>query len=602
MFKLKSIELSDFLSYRHALIEFRNGLTLINGFNEKGKDSNGAGKSAILSAICWALFGKTHKGLTEVTRHGTSSAQVSLVITEGSNEYRIERGSRSLAFTLNGNEIARKKLDTQNLIESTFKTNYYVFVRSCLFGQGQIDFLAATTDAEKKKLFKNVLGLEKVDKWYDGVRHKIDALMEETKRLEWTLKHTEDEIGHKKVEISAIEENRQRDSEMKRVHVQGLLARKDSIKPVEPMNEIAKYREVKAALEDVDDLEELSEEADLLSTKARKIASAMDTMKIKGKQLEDTISGKQSLGPICPTCNGEVNPSNIQSVVDHCLEELNRVKSDYMVASETHEELMGKLEALNDKALKIRKLQLEEQKLKLIVMDYRMQEDKYRAVCEAIDSEINSVQNRPQEQWDSVLQACKSTLRDMHDDAEHMRQKLAHNMATIDHLSFLKWTLSKEGFPSYVIENSFAAFKTYANQYLSKLTRESMVLDIVPQKELKTGALKEEIDIAIIVGGRRVNYWGLSDGQRQKVNICLLFALYKLCKERGINPFDFMLLDEVLDLSLADGGCADAIQLIKDMNHEIHTIVVISHKDSIKNDFDHLIDVYRGSDGVSVVR
>jgi len=602
MFKLKSVELSDFLSYRHALIEFRNGLTLINGFNEKGKDSNGAGKSAILSAICWALFGKTHKGLTEVTRHGTSSALVSLVIADGSNEYRIVRGSRSLAFTLNGNEIARKKLDTQNLIETTFKTNYYVFVRSCLFGQGQIDFLAATTDAEKKKLFKNVLGLEKIDKWYDAIRHKMDALMEETKRLEWTLKHTEDEIGHKKVEISTIEENRQRDSEMKRVHVAGLIGRKESIKPIEPVQEIARYREIKAALEDADNLEELSEEADLLSIKTRKLASAMDAMKAKAKQLEDIIADKQSLGPICPTCNGEVNPNNIQSVVDHCLAELTKIKYDYSVASESNEEILSKLEALNDKALRVRKLQLDEQKLKLVVMDYKMQQDKYRAVCEAIDSEINSVQNRPQEQWDAVLQTCKSALHDMHNDAEHMRQKMAHNMATIDHLSFLKWTLSKEGFPSYVIENSFAAFKSYANQYLSKLTRESMVLDIVPQKELKTGALKEEIDITIIVGDRRVNYWGLSDGQRQKVNICLLFALYKLCKERGINQFDFMLLDEVLDLSLADGGCADAIQLIKDMNHEIHTIVVISHKDSIKNDFDHLIDVYRGSGGVSVIR
>jgi DNA repair exonuclease SbcCD ATPase subunit len=128
-----------------------------------------------------------------------------------------------------------------------------------------------------------------------------------------------------------------------------------------------------------------------------------------------------------------------------------------------------------------------------------------------------------------------------------------------------------------------------------------MVLDVVPQKELKTGTLKEEIDISIVVSGRRVNYWGLSDGQRQKVNISLLLALYKLCKERGVNPFDFMLLDEVLDLSLSEGGCSDVITLLHDINHEIHTIVVISHKDSIKNDFAHLVDVYRSSDGISVI-
>jgi energy-coupling factor transporter ATP-binding protein EcfA2 len=111
--------------------------------------------------------------------------------------------------------------------------------------------------------------------------------------------------------------------------------------------------------------------------------------------------------------------------------------------------------------------------------------------------------------------------------------------------------------------------------------------------------LKEEIEIRVKLGKRIIPYWGLSDGQRHRVNVALLISINRLCRDRGINNFNFLLLDEVLDLSLADKGQEDVMRLMRWILQELQTIIVISHRNEISSNFDYLIEVQRGKDEIS---
>ena len=111
--------------------------------------------------------------------------------------------------------------------------------------------------------------------------------------------------------------------------------------------------------------------------------------------------------------------------------------------------------------------------------------------------------------------------------------------------------------------------------------------------------MKEEMDIYVEFGGRKIPYLGLSSGQQQRINIALLVAVYMWGREIGSNNFDFLLLDEVLDLSLAKKGQEDVVEFINSLLSHIRTIILISHKENISSKFDFELFVRRDSQEVS---
>ena len=99
--QFRTIEITNFLSVgKTQCVEFSDGITAIFGINhDKANDSNGVGKSTILSAVCFALYGDPIKNIKRdevVNRIAGSKCEVSLTFDVSENgtttEYRIERG------------------------------------------------------------------------------------------------------------------------------------------------------------------------------------------------------------------------------------------------------------------------------------------------------------------------------------------------------------------------------------------------------------------------------------------------------------------------------------------------------------------------------
>ncbi len=185
---MRSIEAQKFLSYETLEFEFNKGLCLIEGINrdEEG-GSNGAGKSSLMNAICYALFGSLPTSIKAddvINVNSDNGCTVELLLENNSTSYKIIRGRKPniIRFYVNDeekNDIDSKK--TQSLIEKTLNINFDIFINSVYFSQNSQSFLHLN-DASKKEMLTNILNLNVFDSANEIVKSTIrqqeDAILE----------------------------------------------------------------------------------------------------------------------------------------------------------------------------------------------------------------------------------------------------------------------------------------------------------------------------------------------------------------------------------------------------------------------------------------
>jgi exonuclease SbcC len=193
------ISLTNFLSYREETVD----LATVSCAALVGE--NGSGKSSIVEALTWSLYGQGTKGgvreLDNYITRGENEGRVDLQFRLHGATYRVVRG-RSIARNkttlelsimdgddwrvLSGKTIA----ETQAIIEQTLRMNYQTFISSAIVLQGQSDaFTANMTDQERKEALAQILDLNLWDQMQERVREKGRAT---------------------KAELNAVEQSRQR--------------------------------------------------------------------------------------------------------------------------------------------------------------------------------------------------------------------------------------------------------------------------------------------------------------------------------------------------------------------------------------------------------
>lgn len=181
-----SLTISGFLSYREPTeLDFTHlDLACISG-------SNGAGKSSLLDAITWALFGQARKRDESLINTNAKAAEVSLIFQYEGNIYKIQRtlprGKTSLLefqIAQDSKDESQKSTDlqpatfnlqsatwrplteptiraTQARIEATLRLDYDTFVNASFFLQGKADQFTQQRPADRKRILASILGLEK---------------------------------------------------------------------------------------------------------------------------------------------------------------------------------------------------------------------------------------------------------------------------------------------------------------------------------------------------------------------------------------------------------------------------------------------------------
>jgi DNA repair protein SbcC/Rad50 len=201
------LTLKNFMCYRgeHEPLRF-DGLHTICLSGE-----NGAGKSALLDAITWALWGKARLSDDDgLIAQGAYDMLVDLVFQLGQDFYRVKRqrqrstsgkrtsGKSSLDLQIKGEQGwkvigAATIRETEREIEALLRMNYDTFINASFFIQGRADEFTRKTPGERKQVLADILDLRDYARLEEQAKERGKNLKEQVQRLDGLISHLEQE-------------------------------------------------------------------------------------------------------------------------------------------------------------------------------------------------------------------------------------------------------------------------------------------------------------------------------------------------------------------------------------------------------------------------
>ncbi len=212
------LTLRNFLSYREATLDFRGLHTAcICG-------ANGAGKSSLLEAIAWAVWGQSRAASDDDVIHiGAQEAQVDFLFTNNQNLYRIVRSRYRGQGTMLEFQIAQGKHQeanaealqgaeespsnpsfrtltakgiraTQQLILEHIKLDYETFINSAYLRQGRADEFMLKRPSERKEILTDLLKLDQYDDLAERAKDQARQLKGQIELLERSLENVQNQL------------------------------------------------------------------------------------------------------------------------------------------------------------------------------------------------------------------------------------------------------------------------------------------------------------------------------------------------------------------------------------------------------------------------
>ncbi|MBU0687405.1 MAG: SMC family ATPase [Candidatus Margulisbacteria bacterium] len=190
--RLLSLKLKNYRQFKDAEVEFADGVTGITGLN-------GAGKSSLIEAVAWALYGNIisrngKEGIKRSTASPAADVMVTLTLELAGNQYQITRGFKgarqaSIASIISGGKIIADSIKgTEKEINHILGMDYKSFYTSFFAKQKELNALTELSPNQRKDVIIRMLRIDAIDKAIDEIRKDAREKKTETEILKKGLK------------------------------------------------------------------------------------------------------------------------------------------------------------------------------------------------------------------------------------------------------------------------------------------------------------------------------------------------------------------------------------------------------------------------------
>lgn len=287
---LNKLVVRNFKKYRRAEVNFQEGLTGIVG-------SNGSGKSTIVEAIAWALYGNRastiKRDFIRNTRAGDSDlVEVKLSLSMGKQELAIYRSMKGKSLMpeaflmLDGQRIAAGTKEVDSRLEEILKIGYQDFMKTFYARQKDLDNLLKEGGTGKREYLLKLLGL-------DDIKEKAIELIKTDRAL---LDEQKNRLAGALAEIGDVE------GRLREVEKSIFLAKGDLAKAEGEESELIKFKEMRRL--ELDLQAEKAHSHDLLAEREKRLESSCreksDIIKLEEKRLGEIESSKRLLKTLEP--------------------------------------------------------------------------------------------------------------------------------------------------------------------------------------------------------------------------------------------------------------------------------------------------------------
>jgi DNA repair exonuclease SbcCD ATPase subunit len=549
------IRWKNLLSTGNAFTELdlsTQGSTLIVG-------DNGAGKSTILDVLTFALFGKPFRNINKpqlINSITNRDALVELEFMIGRNHYMIRRGLKPNVFEVFCNDVLLNQeaemRDYQELLErKILKTNYKSFCQVVVLGSASFVPFMQLPAGQRRSIIEDLLDLQIFTVMNTLLKSRVQENQDQIFQNSTDQKLVSEKIKMLKAHLNEVRSKSEQFIREKTVTMENLES-----KVMDILN--AKQTLRKQA----DDLNTDAGQVTALKSKLEKMRALRAQMEAKTSMLVKDIKFFTDHDS-CPTCRQNIDREFSCQIVSQRETETKEIEAGLQKLAERHEQLHAELNELLalDKKYDNIITQISHETLRA-----RMYEDQIKS----IQKEIKDAQRDKDETGDvkvADLETQLNGLTSLYNELQDDRQVLAAASAL----------LKDGGIKTKIVNQYVPIINKLINKYLSEF-------DLFVEFHLD-----EQFNETIKSRHRdEFSYASFSEGEKQKIDLAILFTWRAVAKLRNSLNTNLLILDEVFDSSL-DGNAADDLLKILQALSKDANVFIISHRDNLHDKFTNTI-------------
>jgi len=536
----------NFLSTGNVMTELdlcRSKSTLVIG-------ENGAGKSTMLDALSFALFGRAFRNINKPQLVNSITGKHTVVEVEfsiGNKEYLIRRGIKPAVFDiyvdgnlLNQNANAR---EYQEVFEKTIlRMNQKSFNQIVVLGSANFVPFMQLPSQHRREVIEDLLNIQIFSVMNSILKDKVSTNKTAATDVDYQIDLCEQKIELHKKHIDTLNRNNKAIIEQKQKKIAQYNA---SISELINTNQQLKTQ--------VEGLTATISDSEKQSKRLKKIQQMETQLNNKVKSLDKDIQFFHDHDN-CPTCKQGIDHDFKEQTI-----EARKAKSVEIA------DALVKLEAEYDKANKriaeIEGVLTDITKLNNEIGDNNTQIQFNNRYIKELESDIQSLQSNHDSDTSNTdeLRELKKTLKEAKDEKERLvYEKELHDVAS--------YVLKDTGIKTKIIKQYVPIINKLINKYLA-------AMDFFVQFEL------DETFSETIRSRFRddFSYASFSEGEKMRIDLSLMFTWRAIAKLRNSASTNLLIMDEVFDSSLDSGGTEEFMKILDQLTQDTNTFV-ISHK------------------------
>ncbi len=557
MILFEKIRWKNFLSTgnQYSEINFKgNSTTLIVGVN-------GSGKSTVLDALTFSLFNKPFRKISKgqlVNSTNEKDCSVELEFSTGTIKWKVVRGIKPNTFEIyrdgklldqshNANE--QQKWLEQNVI----KMNYKSFTQIVVLGSSTFVPFMQLTAPNRRDVIEDLLDIKIFTSMNNIIKDKIRQVKEDVRTLDLKKESLNDKVSMQERFMKEIETRGKEDIEDKNGKIKVL--------KVEIDTNVEKNQIIESNVGD------LTKEQETLIGASEKLLK-LNTLKGKISHNVSTITKEHKFftdNTVCPTCTQSIEEEFRINKIADAQTKAKELQSGFKKLEETIKQEQERERQFTTLSKEITKLTHGISKNNTRISGCQRQVKELESEIQTLTSQL---ENRSVEH--DKLETFKENLQETYDELVSRKDK-------IKYYNFTYGLLKDGGVKTKIIKKYLPLINQQVNRYLQMM---DFYINFTLDEEFN-----ETVQSPI---HEDFSYASFSEGEKQRIDLALLFTWREVAKFKNSVSTNLMILDEVFDSSLDGQGTEEFLKIIRYVIEDAN-IFVISHKNGMEDKFENVL-------------
>jgi len=556
MIIFEKVRWKNFLSTGNQFTEIdlnRNETTLIIG-------ENGAGKSTVLDALCFALFGKPFRTISKSQLINTVNAMETVVEIEfsiASRNYKVVRSIKPNKFEIWQNDKMLNQeannRDYQKILEQQIlKLNYRSFTQVVILGSSTFIPFMQLKARFRREVVEDLLDIKIFSTMNVLLKQRLKDLVTELQEVEYNHKLCSEKISMQSTHIENIKNN-----------ADIIIKEKQNNYDNNSIELDKKVNNKKLLEENQKGLFTSVEDQIKIESKDVKLKDLRSTLTEKQKE-KDRMIKFLSENEDCPACEQHIDTefksqmiSTKETEKKEIVDGLTKMEDELNKTKVRLNEISKVTNEIQDNSIQIASLNTSIQEL-----------EKYQVKLseEIKDLEKSTIDNSDEEQ----LKILQEEFEGIEKNRKDLKEEKVYKEAS-------KAMLQDTGIKTKIIKQYLPIMNQLINKYLASM------------EFYVNFSLDENFDETIKSRFRdNFNYASFSEGEKMRIDLALLFTWRAIAKMKNSTNTNLLILDEIFDSSLDSAGTDEFLKILNTLEGE--NVFVISHKQDVLVDkFKHTL-------------